>query len=98
MTTESTATVALVQTAGLSAIGLILRGKQIKDDWQVHALGCRDLLAIQKVVRGRIQTEEGTIAELRESFNADLGEAAGFTNGGWDFDTHVNICPCARRK
>lgn len=96
------ARVATVNTAQLP-MGLLLRGKAITDDWQLHIEGCADLKAIQKVLRGRHAIDfHDSIDAARDDFNADMGPGgtAGFTDeeGGWDFDAHVSVKPCTSRK
>ena len=77
--------------------GVLLRGKRVTGDWQIHRVGCRDLSELISVTRGRAQVDYyPTLADAREAFNADMGEAGGYLPG-WDFDRDTEIKPCTKK-
>lgn len=96
------AKVAIFNCTNLAAAGLMLRGKAITGDWQVHKVGCRDLNDLLRLTRGihsHFADYYPSIAAAREAFNAEMGGggSAGFEEGnGWDFDQHTEIKPCTR--
>jgi hypothetical protein len=100
MTDESTARVAIFNCANLAAAGVMLRGKRVSGDWQVHRVGCRDLTDLLRLSRGRLTQYFASVAEARAEFNADMGPGgtAGFSEeeGGWDFDRDCEIKPCTK--
>ena len=92
----------LVNCGNMGASGILLRGKTIDDDWQVHRDGCRDLKEMRKLFGryfpGAFEAP-ATLEEIRNEFNAEMGGGgtAGFEVGeGWDFDAHVNVKPCVK--
>lgn len=98
-----TKTVVLVNCANMGASGILVRGKRISDDWQLHAEGCRDLKEMRRIF-GRFNPAAfdapvESIDAARDAFNADMGGGgeAGFEEGtGWDFDRDVTVKPCCR--
>lgn len=102
-TTTTEAQAVLVNCANMAASGILIRGKTVSDDWQVHRVGCRDLNAMKKIF-GRFAGEgtfsaPATLDELRREFNDEMGSggSAGFEDG-WDFDSHVTVKPCTRKS
>ena len=102
--TDTTVQVEMFDTHRVSASGIMIRGKRITDDWQVHRVGCRDGRDLKRIF-GRydanLVSATGTLDAVRDAFNADMGPggAAGFTEdeGGWDFDRDVRVKPCTSR-
>ncbi len=94
-----TSTVAMVNGAGVP-MGLVIRGKPITDQWMLHRTDCQDMKAIRKALRPfpramAVAIEEfASLDEARADFNESMGEAGGFDEGGWDFDTDVTVKPC----
>lgn len=100
MTADPTDRVAIFNCANLAAAGVMLRGKRVTGDWQVHRVGCRDLNDLLRLSRGRLTQYFPSVAAARADFNADMGPGggAGFSEeeGGWDFDRDCEIKPCTK--
>lgn len=86
-------TYTFISCANMGASGILVRGKRISDEFQLHRTGCQDDKAMRKIF-GRVAPAAfetfDTIEAARESFNADLGDM------GWDFDEHVSVKPCCK--
>lgn len=85
-------TYTLINCANMAGSGILVRGKPVTDEFQIHAKGCRDEKAMRKIFRrfhSSAFEDFETIDEARASFNADLAET------GWDFDSDVTLKPCA---
>ena len=101
--TATNKSVTLISCTNMAASGILVQGKQISDDWQVHAEGCRDLKEMQsifgRVARHAFQKFDSLVA-ARDNFNAEMGAggSAGFTDeeGGWDFNRDVSVKPCCK--
>lgn len=83
-----------INCANMGASGILVRGKKVTDEFQLHTTGCQDEKAMKKTF-GRYAADAfevyETIEAARVEFNNDLGEM------GWDFDQHVTIKPCVKK-
>ena len=92
-----------INCANMAATGILIRGKQITDDWQLHADECRDLKEMRRIF-GRHDSFAfrpfDSVEAARTDFNAEMGDGGteGFVSGGWDFDCDVSIKPCCKSK
>ena len=97
------AKVAIFACTNMAAAGLMLRGKLVTGDWQVHKVGCRDLTDLIRL-GGRFHDGAEYFPSLeaaRESFNHDMGIEGGYGDGedpesGWRFDRDCEIKPCTK--
>ena len=89
----------LISCANMAASGFVIRGKVISDEWQAHAVGCRDLKEMRRIFSmwGHAFSDPATLDVLRDEFNEEMGSGgtAGFENG-WDFDRDVVVKPCIK--
>ena len=95
-------TVTMINCANMAASGILIRGKRITDEWQVHAEGCRDLKEMRGTF-GRYMPDAfqifQSVDDARTDFNAEMGDGGtgGFGEGeGWDFDRDVTVKPCCK--
>jgi len=101
-TAPADAKVAIFSCANLAAAGIMLRGKRVTGDWQVHRVGCRDLNDLLKATRRFLDMAEyfPSLEAARESFNREMGTESGYGDGtpgsGWDFDRDTEIKPCTK--
>ena len=88
-------TFTLINCANMGASGILVRGKQITDDFQLHAKGCQDEKAMRKIF-GRYSPDAfedfETLDAARASFDAELVDM------GWEFDSSVTIKPCTHLR